>query len=113
MASLRTRYQTTESKDAPVMSPPEVTAAELPPAVEPKPIEQPETESAADKAAQNELRKRLAEMERAEGLQRQQQQPQHAAEPQQAQQQPAMPAHVQEWLSRHPQYMDPADAIAQ
>src|SRR5262249_39712114 len=52
------------------------------------------------------------EMERAESLQRQQQPPpQRASEPQQ--QQPAMPAHVQEWLSRHPQYTDPNDQIAQ
>ena len=113
MASLRKRYQTTESKDAPVMSPPEVTAAELPPAVEPKPIEQPETESAADKAAKTALQDRLKEMERAEGLQRQQQQPQPAAAPPPQEQQPAMPAAVAKWLAAHPQYTDPNDQIAQ
>src|SRR5262249_47529249 len=111
MASLRKKYQ---PQDAPVMSPPEVTAAELPePVADAKPPEQPETESAADKAAQNELRKRLAEMERAEGLQRQQQQPHAAEPPQQAQQQPEMPAAVAKWLAEHPKYTNPNDQIAQ
>src|SRR5262249_39938317 len=111
MASLRKKYQ---PQDAPVMSPPEVTAAELPePVADAKPPEQPETESAADKAAQNELRKRLAEMERAEGLQRQKQQPQAAETPQKAQQQPEMPAAVAKWLAEHPKYTNPNDQIAQ
>jgi len=110
MASLRKKYQ---PHDAPVSSPPEVTAAELPPAVETKPPERIETQSPADAASSSAIKDRLEEMVRAEGLQRQQQQPQqpqHAAEPQQP---PAMPARVQEWLSRHPQYMDPNDQIAQ
>src|SRR5262249_26030516 len=51
------------------------------------------------------------EMHRAEQFARQQQQPPQHAE-QQEPKQPAMPAHVQEWLSRHPQYMDPNNRIA-
>jgi len=111
MASLRKRYQT---QDAPVMSPPQITAAELPePVADAKPPEPVVESSPAEEAGKAALRQRLEEMERAEKLARQpQQQPQHASEPPQ-QQQPAMPARVQEWLSRHPQYMDPNDQIAQ
>jgi len=115
MASLRKKYQvqleSPRDTDAPVTSPPEITAAELPePVADAKPPEQPETESPADVAARTALKARLAEMERAEGLARQaQQQPpqQHATEQQQ------MPAAVAKWLAEHPQYMDPNDQIAQ
>jgi hypothetical protein len=88
-----------------------------PPAAETtKPLEPPvEKQSPADKAADDALRQRLAEMTRAEGLQREaMQQGEHrlAAEPpQQPQQQQAMSAHVQEWLSKHPQFFN--DAVAQ
>ena len=109
MASLRKKYQVqlgSPSKDdgAPVLPPP-VTGAKMPDAVaDAKPLEMSEAKSAADQAADESLRRRLAEMERAESLQRERQQqqpsPQRASEPQQ--QQPETPAHVQEWLSRHP-----------
>jgi len=119
MASLRKRYQTTESKDAPVSSPPEVTAAELPePVADAKPPEQPETESPADKAAQNELKKRLAEMERAEGLQQQRQQ-QPPPEPQ-APQEPTLeqiiagfPERVKRWYRAHPELLTDPERAAQ
>jgi len=128
MASLRKKYQ-----DVPPVTAPPTSAAKLPDAVavaDSKPPEMPATESPADVAAKEAiaLQLRLKEMERAEQLNREavQQQPRHAAEPpqqhpprhaaepqQQQPQQPAMPARVQEWLSRHPQYLDPNDAIAQ
>jgi len=76
----------------------------------------PETESPVDAAAKNALRDRLREMETAEALSRrqpQQQQPQHAEPEAPQQQQQKMQPRVQEWLSRHPQYMDPNDQIAQ
>jgi hypothetical protein len=120
MASLRKKYQSVETptahNDAPIASTPVVQAAEPPPAVETKPVEPPaEKQSPADKAADDALRQRLAEMTRAEGLQREaMQQGEHrlAAEPpQQPQQQQAMSAHVQEWLSKHPQFFN--DAVAQ
>ena len=114
MASLRKKYSThievgPRQGEPPVTSPPEVTAAELPPAVETKPPEQIETESPADVAARTALQDRLKEMERAEGLQHQrQQQPPPQASPQQ---QPEMPAAVAKWLAEHPQYTDPNDQI--
>jgi len=112
MASLRKKYSThIESQgrgdEPPVMSPP---AAEPAPAVETKPVEPMVESSPAEEAAQNALRQRLKEMENAEALQRQQQPPQP---PPQQQQQPEMPAAVAEWLSRHPEYTNPNDQIAQ
>src|SRR5215467_3859634 len=117
MASLRKKYSAAGPRqDGPSVTVPPTGAARLPDAVaDPKPPEMPETESPVDAAAKNALRERLREMENAEALSRRQPQQQpHAAEPQQQQpQQPAMPAHVQEWLSRHPQYTDSNDQIAQ
>src|SRR5262245_39128584 len=118
MASLRRKYQerievSPRQDEPPVSPPPEGTAAKLPePAADAgKPPEQPETtEAPADVAARTALKARLAEMERAEALTRQQ--PQHADEPQQAQQ-PTIPAHVEKWLTEHPQYCDPNDHVAQ
>jgi hypothetical protein len=119
MASLRRKYQTVETpaanNDAPIASTP-VQAAEPPPAVETKPPEKPvESSSPADEAAKSALKARLQEMERAETLahQQQPQQGEHrlAAEPPQQPQQQAMPAHVQEWLKKHPQFFN--DAVAQ
>jgi hypothetical protein len=126
MASLRKRYVDRieagpRQDEPPVMTPP-VSAAKLPDAVEPKSaeplvVENPDPVRKAEKDAIA-LQLRLREMERAEVLQkeaieRHQQQPPHAAEPPQQPQPPAMPAHVQEWLSRHPQYTDPHNRIAQ
>src|SRR5262245_61789104 len=124
MASLRKKYQpqfeSPSRDDGPPVLPPPVTGAKMPePAADAgPPPELPETESPADRAAQakiqgelSELQKRHLEMHRAEQFARQQQQPPQHAE-QQEPKQPAMPAHVQEWLSRHPQYMDPNNRIA-
>ena len=119
MASLRKKYQPqlgSPDKDdgAPVLSPPSGSDAKLLDAVAADAAKPPELEakSPADQAAESALRQRLKEMETADALQREQQQPpRHATEPQQ--QQPAMPAHVQEWLSRHPEYADPHNRIAQ
>jgi hypothetical protein len=84
---------------------------------DPKPPEMQTTQSPADVAAKDAiaLQLRLKEMEHAEQLTRQaQQQPPHAAEPPPQQpQQPAMPAHIEKWLSEHPQYMDPNDPVSQ
>src|SRR5262249_321381 len=63
MASLRKRYQT---QDAPVMSPPQITAAELPePVADAKPPEPVVESSPAEEAGKAALRQRLEEMERA------------------------------------------------
>jgi len=85
-------------------------AAKLPePVADAKPPEPAVESSPAEEAAKNALRQRLKEMEVAESLQQQRQQPPQAPQ----QQQPEMPAHVQKWLSEHPQYMDPDDQISQ
>jgi len=120
MASLRKKYSThivdagPRQDEPPVTTPPEITAAELPPVADAKPPEQPTTESPADVAARTALKSRLAEMERAEQLAQQQQQPQqppqHAEPPQQ---QPEIPAAVAKFLAENPRYADPDDAISQ
>jgi hypothetical protein len=127
MASLRKKYADhvevgAPRQDEPPVSVPPTGAAKLPdePAadVKPPPEEMPEPkESPADAAAKHAMRERLREMETAETLSRQAQQPpQYAAEPQQQPQQPqqpAVPAHVERWLAAHPQYLDPNDHVAQ
>jgi len=135
MASLRRKYQThfesPGSKDAPVSSPPDVTAAELPePVADAKPPEQPSTESPADVAASTALKSRLAEMERAAQLSQQPQPPQHAAEPppigvegRQAPQEPQeptleqmiahLPPRVQRWYRAHPEFLTDPEKAAQ
>ena len=123
MASLRKKYSAEGPRhDGPPVTAPPTGAAKLPdPVADPKPPEMPETtESPADVAAKNAiaLQLRLKEMEHAEELNRQraEQQPPHAAEPQQQPQQQSqqpMPAHVQKWLSEHPEYCDPNDQVAQ
>jgi len=104
------------------MSPP---AAEPPPAVETKPVEPMVESSPAEEAAQNALRQRLKEMESAEALQRQQQQPpQHAEEPQaqepQPQEQPTLeqlianlPPRIQRWYRAHPEFLTDPEKAAQ
>src|SRR5262249_26767451 len=117
MASLRKRSQQNPeaSRDEPpVSSPPEVTAAELPPlaADAGKPPETPATnESPAEVAARTALKQRLAEMQNAEAItiKAAQQQPPQAAEP--PQQQPEIPAAVAKFLAENPRYTDPNDAI--
>src|SRR5262245_37744378 len=102
MASLRKRYRPNlespiAGNEPPVQSPPAVTAAELPPPVEPKPIEQLESDPVRD-SEQSAIRQRLAEMKKAEQLVQQgaaQHQQRPASEP--PQQQPSIPGHVQTW----------------
>src|SRR5262245_43003029 len=106
MASLRKKYAVGSpgNDDGPPVLPPPVTDAKVPDAVESKPIEQRETESPVDAAASTAIKERLAEMERAEQLTRQQQQPsQYASEPPQ---QPEIPDHVKKWIDAHPQYFN-------
>src|SRR5262249_55668139 len=107
MSSPRKRYPThtdvgRTSAEPPVMSPPEITAAELPePVADAKPPEPIETQSPADAAASSAIKARLAEMERAGQFQQAQatQQQRLATEPQPPpQQQPQMPAQVAKWL---------------
>src|SRR5262245_59163420 len=118
MASLRKRYRPNlespiAGNEPPVMSPPAVTAAELPPAVEPKPMEPLEAQSPADAAGTAAIKARLAEMERADQFRQAQVTQQQRPEPQpQPQSQQAMPAAVQKWLADHPQYLDPRDQVA-
>src|SRR5262245_13507981 len=120
MASLRKKYQAQfgsplgRDNEPPVQSPPAVTAAELPPAVEPKPIEQIETQSPAEAAGAAAIKARLAEMERAEKFVQgaAQHQQRLATEPPQQPQSQAMPPAVQKWLAEHPQYLDPNDQVA-
>jgi hypothetical protein len=130
MASLRRRTQDRlevgpRQEAPPVSTPPQVTAAELPePAADAgKPPPEPETESPAERAGKDALRQRLQEMERAETLTRQAQQPpQQAAEPRQEPQEPQeppsledyiahLPPRVQSWYRKHPELaMDPERA---
>jgi hypothetical protein len=90
----------------------------LPEPAETKPLEQPETKSPADQAAENALRQRLKEMERAEALQRgQQQQPQIAEPPPEPQQQEDplahLPSRVQRWYRAHPELATDPERAAQ
>src|SRR5262245_38332334 len=122
MASLRKKYQPqfgspTKDDEPPVMPPP-VTGAKMPePAVDATPPELPEAKSAADQAADESLRKRLAEMERAESLQREQQQPHFAEEPQESQQPQdplaLLPPRVQRWYREHPELATDPERAAQ
>jgi hypothetical protein len=124
MSSIRKRYNdaSPHQDDPPVTTPP-TDAAKLPePAVDVKPPpEMPETkESPADVAAKNALRERLREMENAETLTRQAQQPsQYAAEPRQQPQEPPtleqqiahLPERVQRWYKAEPRFLtDPEQA---
>src|SRR5262245_38534910 len=84
--------------------------------VAPEPIAPSDPVRAAEENARlkemNSLNVRLQEMERADALSRQAQQPPQP-EPQESQQQPAMPPAVEKWLSANPQYLDPNDHVAQ
>ena len=119
MASFRRKYQV-ESKDGPPVTTVPVAGAEPPPpVVDAKSPEPPAAEpSPADEAAKTALRQRLAEMERAENLQREiaQQSPQFATEPQEQQMPTAeqiiessgLPENAKDWLRRYPDYvLDP------
>src|SRR5262245_15159249 len=121
MSSPRKKYQAQLGSplgrdEPPVMSPPEITAAELPePVADAKPPEPIETQSPADAAASSAIKARLAEMERAEkfvqGAAQHHQRP--ASEPQQ---QPpltveqmlensGLPDRAKNWLRQHPDYV--------
>ena len=138
MTSLRKKYQdyqdfqSPSNKSAPVVAATPVQAAEPPPAAEPqKPLEEIQKPSAADEAAANAIKARLAEMDRAESL-AQQQAVNHprlaAAEPQPQQQQPpqqqppadrmeqaiaAMPERIKRWFRAHPEYLVEPEKAAQ
>src|SRR5262245_51997667 len=123
MASLRKKYQahlaSPERDDgSPVLLPPEMGAKPPEPVADATPPEMPEAKSAADQAADESLRKRLAEMERAESLQRERQQsPQLAEEPQEPQQPQdplaQLPPHVQRWYREHPELATDPERAAQ
>src|SRR5262245_29270749 len=111
MASFRTKPNGGIDKDAPVASTPR--AMDAPPPVETKPLEPIDVESPVEKAAQNALKQRIEEMERAEQLTRESSAPQPPPEasPPPQQQAPQVPAAVQKFLSDNPQYL--RDAVAQ
>jgi hypothetical protein len=120
MTSLRKKYldlPQNPNKSAPVVAATPVTAAEPPPPAEPqKPLEELAKPSAADEAANTAIKARIAEMDRAESLGQHQaanQPPRLAAAEPQREQQTAqtVPAHVQDWLNRHPEYLN--DVVAQ
>ena len=115
-----THFESPVDKDGPpVLSLPQGGEAKLPdPVVDAPKAAEIETESPAEKAAKNELRQRLAEMEHAESLQRerqQPQQPQQSQQPQQAQEpvdpvefvlaNSGLPERAKAWLRKHPEYL--------
>jgi hypothetical protein len=118
MASFRKQYQELvqgpSNRSPPVVAAAPVTAAEPPPVAEaPKPLEELAKPSPADEAAASAIQARIAEMDRAESLVQHQSanQPRLAAEPQREQHAQTIPAHVQDWLNRHPEYLN--DVVAQ
>jgi hypothetical protein len=124
MASLRKRYRPENSdKDAPVISTPSA-GAELPPAAEKQPAEQPAVENAVRAAESSALKARLDEMTRAEGIVREaiQQQPLYATQPIKVEQEPeqpeqppqtveqiiassGLPKRAQDWLLQHQDFV--------
>jgi hypothetical protein len=120
MASLRKRYApavSAERPDSPPVAATPVAAAEPPPAAEaPKPLEElaPEKPSPSDEAANNAMKARLAEMDRAETLQRappvqhyervESRPPEPAADPMEAAI-AAMPPRVQRWYRNNPELL--------
>jgi hypothetical protein len=124
MASLHRKYQDRievgpRQEAPPVSAPPRAAELPEPAANAGKPPPEVETESPAEKAGKDALRQRLAEMERAETLTRQAQQPPpRAAEPQEPQELPSLedqiahlPERVQGWYRKHPELaMDPERA---
>jgi hypothetical protein len=118
MASLRKRYApaVAERPDSPPIAATPVASAEPPPAAEaPKPLEELAPEkSPSDEAANNAIKARLAEMNRAETLQRappvqhyervESRPPEPAADPVEAAI-AAMPPRVQRWYRTNPQLL--------
>jgi len=121
MSSFRKRYlnrvESSPRGDVPPVTTAPTEAAKLPePVADAKPPGLPESESPAEKAGQAEIAKRLAEMENAERLAREQP-PQHVAEPQAEPQElnaeeliagANIPDLAKTWLRQHPEYvLDP------
>jgi hypothetical protein len=118
MASLRKRYSavSVERPDSPPVAATPVAAAKPPPAAEaPKPLEELAPEkSPSDEAANNAIKARLAEMNRAETLQRappvqhyervESRPPEPAADPVEAAI-AAMPPRVQRWYRTNPELL--------
>jgi hypothetical protein len=124
MASLKKRFRGKGADAPPVSTPPEVTAAELPPvAADTKPPEMPKVESSpADEAGKAALKQRLAEMERAEAITREavQQLPQFATEPPPQPQEPTfeqqiahLPERIQRWCRSDPRFLTDPEKISQ
>jgi hypothetical protein len=126
MSSLRKRYPavSVERPDSPSVAATPVAAAEPPPAAEaPKPLEElaPEKPSPSDEAANNAILARLAEMDRAETLQRappvqhyervESRPPEPAADPVEAAI-AAMPPRVQRWYRNNPELLTNAELAA-
>jgi hypothetical protein len=114
--SLRKRYPavSAERSEAPVASTPTMAASPPPVAADTKPPEEiaEKKPSAVDEAANLAIKTRLAEIERAEALARGSAVHERSVEsrpPEQTAQ--TIPPHVQEWLNKHPQYLN--DALAQ
>src|SRR5262245_42245645 len=121
MASVRRKYQShlAAKDELPVTTMPQETAAKLPePAVDAKPPEPINTESAADVAAKTALRDRLREMEQAETIVReattaQQQEPQQPQQLTLEQQIAHLPERIQQWCKTDPRLATDPERIAQ
>src|SRR5262245_35700507 len=107
MSSLRKKPN---NGDSPIASTPRANDPP-PPATELKPLEPIDVESPVEKAADNALKQRIAEMERAEQLRSAPQPPPEPPPPPPQQQAPQVPAAVQQFLTDNPQYL--RDAVAQ
>jgi hypothetical protein len=110
--SLRKRYPavSAERSEAPVASTPTTAASPPPVAADTKPPEEiaEKKPSAVDEAANLAIKTRLAEIERARGSAVYERSVESRPPEQTAQ---TIPVHVQEWLNKHPQYLN--DALAQ
>lgn len=118
MVSLRKRYSPGR-EEPPVSTAPsghprqsasaETDVAKLAETDAPKPAETLTESSPAEQAAQNAIRQRLAEVERASTIEREEH-PQLATEPQQPQ--GVLPEATMDWLRRHPEYLQDAEKNA-
>src|SRR5262249_43468418 len=124
MASLRKRYRPESAnadREFPVQTAPSVApAAEPPPVSEKQEPELPERLVESDPVKEAEqsaisLQQRLKEMERAETLANEEitLQQRMAAEAQQQRRTPEVPAHVQAWISAHPEYFNDQVKLAE
>src|SRR5262249_21324518 len=110
MTSFRKKHTSDVASPAPddgaVTSTPQAAAAHVHRCADAaKPAEQPAPEpNRVEAAAQSALRDSLREVERADLIARSAATQPPRPEPQYEPQQPSIPAHVEEWLSRHPQF---------